>query len=220
MKILKLRRTKISAILTTVDPELPISLDVQRKSVESWLGKVSKVLVIGPVEPAPPSNGLRYLKTGAKPTINNLLATYMQSIPGSDICVLTTPNIELADPSKLLEEVDARKMEMAWACHINVDGKPTAFIMSSPVIAHLMNDLPQFTTFHHEWQNLVHNWMLRLLRHRYFDGTDFGVFKGVKREETPFVSMAELGQIIQQAQKPEPKRAAVKKVKLAGTHQI
>jgi hypothetical protein len=179
MQVLKLKRTKVSTILTTLDPALTIPLDIQQRAVANFATQAPKVIVVGPQEIAK-APGLSHVKTGPTPAINNLLATYMQRIPGAEICALISPDVLITgDLLPLLKHVDTLRLDLAWACHLNVDGAPKGFIMSSPVVAHLMNDLGATLNFTHDWRNNVHLWMNKLLRQRYFDGTQFNILTGM-----------------------------------------
>lgn len=214
LKVLQQRKLKLSTALTTVDALLATSIDDQRDAVNQWSTAFPKVLVMGPQEPKK-ADGVRHVKTKDLPPMANLLRTYMQSIPGADVCLLANPDI-LINADKLqsiLDHVISERMEMAWAAHLNIDGKPRGFIMASPVIAHLVNDLNQATTFQSNWIPLVHTWMQKMMRYRYFDGTAFDLIRPFPQSTGPFFSMAELGQVIKQVQ--TRKKGPLKRVKVA-----
>jgi hypothetical protein len=172
MNIIKLKRNRLGAVLSTIDPNLSIPLDTQRTAVANWSTKAAKVLIYGPEAPVA-NHGVRHVKTASTAPINNLLATYMQSIPGNEVCMIANPDCVVADVMPLLSHIDAQRMEMAWAGHVDFGIKPSVFFLSSPVVAHLLNDIPQGMTFKNDWQFWIHNWFQKLLRHRYFDATPF-----------------------------------------------
>ncbi len=179
MITLRLKRNKLSTGLTTLDPNLSISIDDQKEAIKNWSSVLAKVVISGPIQPEP-KDGLRYIKTGPTPPIRNLLGSYMVSMPGAEICVLAAPNLTLGgDIAGMLAHVDTMRMEMAWACHADIAGKPSAFFMSAPVIAHLMGDIPPALSFKDNWQDWVHKWMERLMRHRYFDASQFSAIQAI-----------------------------------------
>lgn len=229
MLVIKLKRTKLGTVITTLDPALDTPLEDQRRAISNYATKAPRVLVSGPEVP-PKADGVRHVKTTTLPQIKNLLGTYMQTIPGSEICLITNPNALITgDIQAILAHVDSIRLDIAWACNINAAGRPIAFILSSPVVAHLMNDLPQGMTFKHDWQAWTHGWMGRLLRQRYFDGTQFGLLTLA----APYVPHG--GQEVKaQAEKaitddilnaysipepkveaPKPKRGNIRKIKIA-----
>jgi hypothetical protein len=226
MLILKLRRIKLGSILTTLDPTLPVPIEDQRKAVANFATKAPRVFVNGPEAPAK-APGIRHQPTPPKAKISQLLGTYMQSIPGAEVVMLAAPDLLITgEVGPLLAYVDSQRMELAWGCNLNVDGKPSAFILSSQVVAHLMNDLPQGMTFEADWKTWVHEWMKRLLRQRYFDASDYGIITGFPTETPPTVdpAMVELAAQVQDLKMvyaapkepppPKPKRGNVRRVKV------
>src|SRR5688572_16836244 len=147
MLVIKLKRTRLGTVITTLDPALDIPLDEQRKAISNFASKAPRVLVCGPELP-PKADGVRHVKTTSIPQISNLLGTYMQTIPGSEVCLIANPNTLITgEIQPLLAHVDGLRLDLAWACNVNSAGRPLAFFLSSPVVAHLMNDLPQGMTF-------------------------------------------------------------------------
>jgi hypothetical protein len=160
------------------------------------------------------------MKTGHKPNLTNLLGTYMQAIPGAEVVMITNPDLLITgDIAPLLAYVDGLRMEMAWGCHLDANGKPVAFILSSQVVAHLLNDIPQSMTFADDWKGWVHAWMQRLLRHRYFDATSYAIVTPIPAQveavsvPTVFVENPEAHPV--KVSHAKPKRGNVRRVKVA-----
>jgi hypothetical protein len=176
MQVLKLKRTKVSTILSTIDPALSASLEDQNKAVQNWTTRIPKVIVIGPSAPTAKADGLSHIQTGPTPAMVNLLATYMKRIPGAEICMLAGPDVLITgEIEPLLKHVDTLRLDIAWGCNLSINGVPKAFVLSSPVVVHLMNDLNPMMNFTHDWRTVVHSWMQKLLRQRYFDGSQFNI---------------------------------------------
>lgn len=215
MKIIRTKPAKLHTVLTTFDSGLGIALETQRQALANFALQAPRVLIGGTEEPAKPHGGVRWIKGPS--TIRNLLGTYMQSIPGREVCLLTNPDLLIGDPLPLLNHVDDQRMEMAWAC--NLGNPPIAFVLSSPVVVHLMNDLPGLT-FRSDWRPWVHDWMQRLLRQRYFDGTPFKVVTPFAREEeavvpepVPRFQYPKLASTTKKSEPlPRPKRGNVRRV--------
>jgi hypothetical protein len=171
MQILRYKRPKIGTVLSTINPLLPYALEDQKNTVLSWSKLVPKVMIIGDVEPLK-SDGVRHVKV--RPTLNNLIATYAQSMPGLEGVCITNPNVEFDEEGvkQLVEYIASERMELNWGC---VSGR--TFFMSSQIAAHLVNDLPIGTGFNSEWQPWLDNWMRRLLRQRYLDVSKFNLVK-------------------------------------------
>lgn len=176
MNIIRHKRPKIGTVLSTISPAISLDLDGQKNTVLAWSKVVPKVMIIGEVEPLK-ADGVRHVK--AKATINNLLATYAQSIPGLEGVCLTNPTVEIDGDAvqDLAKYIEAERMELTWGC---VSGK--TFFMSSTVATHLLNDLPFNTTFNSDWQPWVDAWMKRLLRQRYIDVSQFKLVKSSEPE--------------------------------------
>lgn len=221
MTILKLKRTKLNSVLTTLDPTLDTPIEDQRAAIANFATKAPRVIVTGPEVPAK-ADGIRHTKTAPVPQLSHLLGVYMQTIPGAEVCLLTNPDVLITgDILPLLQYVDGLKMELAWASGLNLGGKPKAFVLSSLVAVHLMNDIPAGMTLKHDWQTWVHGWMGRLLRQRYFDGTQYDLLTAISlpkeavqliREETKedVVNVYSLTKPVG----VKPKRGNVRKVKV------
>lgn len=171
MNIIRFKRPKIGTVLTTISPFLTPDVEDQKKIILEWSKIVPRVLVIGDIEPLK-ADGVRHVK--APRTINNLIATYAQSIPGLEGVVLTNPNVVLdADGLQdLAKYVESERMELTWGTS---QGK--TFFMSSQIAAHLLNDLPSNTLFNSDWQGWLDAWLRRMLRQRYIDVSKMSLIK-------------------------------------------
>lgn len=226
MIVIKHKRNKLGSVLSTIDPALPIQLDSQHSAVANWSAKSAKLFIIGPSAPQV-ANGTRFIRTGPTPPIHNLLGTYLQSIPGSEVCMISSPDCVISDVMPLLNHIDAQKMELAWASHVDFGVTPSVFFLSSPVIAHMLNDIPRTLTFQQDWRAWVHGWFQRLLRHRYFDATSFSpvvevlppppqdpspIAPETPKEEPPTQQADELSSLTMPSKR---KKGPLKKVKVA-----
>lgn len=201
MNIIKYRRPKIGTVLSTISPNLPYSIEDQKNAVSSWSKLVPKVMIIGDLVP-PKADGVRHVNV--RPTLNNLLGTYAQSMPGLEGVCITNPNVELDEDGlkNLVDYITSQRMELNWGC---VSGR--TFFMSSQIAAHLVTDLPANIFFHNEWQPWMDNWMRRLLRNRYLDASKFNLVKLSIPEAKP-----------EQLPPPPPvvkKKSPVRKLKIA-----
>jgi len=181
MKVVKLKKPTSLVGLTTLDPALAIPMNVQQGVIEDWGKKLGKMLVIGPSAPNA-ANGLRHVPSGSLPPIQNLLRTYMLSIPGTEVLVLARPNYFLNDLQPVRDFAKVKGFEVMWGCHQSLENKPQLFVLSSPVVSHMLNELPPEVTFMHNWEDWVHSWMTRLLRQRYFDASEFKMGVQVEAE--------------------------------------
>ncbi len=169
---IKMKRDKIASGLTFSGPP---------EVIESWAKSFPRVVVYGDKEP-PKLDGVRFVPTKVRPVVKNLLGTYLYMIPGNEVLIMANPDILVGgDRLKLLAYVSSQKMELAWACHCDIDGQPRAFIMSAAVVGHLMRDIPEKMTMDDPWLKWVAEWMVRMLPpHRYFDGTEYGIVRSLE----------------------------------------
>lgn len=205
LNVIKVRKARTVTLLTTYDQSLPIPIDTQNESLVDLRPLCAKMMVIGPFEP-PKAFGLQHVKSSPIPPISNLLRTYMMSIPGVDTVVLSSPDISIVgDFQQILKTVEDEGFEASWSCHQAAN----VFIMSSPVVAYLMGDMPPELTFRDNWKPWVHNWMKNLLRQRYLDVTKLGVFSQISTT-TDTTGSTYIPEIVPEEPK---KRAVVRRVK-------
>jgi hypothetical protein len=198
MNVIKTTKPRTSTLLTAYDLSLAISIDTQKESLLNLRPKFSKTIVIGKIDPGK-YDGFVFIKSD--PFVTRTLRTYLIGIPGVDTCVLTNPDITMeGDLSSILKRVEDSGFDASWCCHQD----ERIFVMSSPVAAHLMADMPEMT-FNENWGGWVHDWMVKMLRQRYIDVSNLGVFKQINPPTTPFISLQELAQVMVNYQENEAK---------------
>lgn len=179
---LKIKKTKLATIVTAITDGLNVPTEAQLLAVNEWGNAAGRVIVHSAYKmPINPSNGVRMASTKqVNPSLGDILRAYVVQIPGDEIFAIAAPNIKFSgDQLALFEHVSKEKMERAWACYVTVDGSktPSAFILSAPVLPHILRDLPNTLSFAHEsWSVWMDQWLSKfMLKHRYFDATGFNL---------------------------------------------
>lgn len=214
---LKIRKYKLSTILTATNSLMDIPVEKQLETIGKWADSASRVILHSTEKPSF-HKGLRLNQTtDSNMTVLKLLRSYVVQIPGSEIFAIAAPNVLiLPDQQALFEHVEKQKMERSWAAYakVGLEDTPKVFIMSAPVLPYVLRDLPPTLTFAtDEWAKWVHNWMGKfMLKHRYFNAAPFGIVAPVEMPVVPAVVAeiplveAEVAQVVIQtpegAQKP------------------
>ena len=219
MKIIKTKKRKISAVLTAVS----VDADTDRKmlTIDEWRGKVPRIYVLSKAEPIQ-CDGMRWLKSDRDiPAFRALLWQYAMGIPGTDVCMITSPDVMLSgDNDTILEFVENSRMDITWASYINLDGAtvtpPTAFVLSSSIVPHMINDVPiDMTMDGADWKLWMHEWLTRgIQRNRYFDGSQYGLISKVK-ESKPEAKIGGIAAVIEAAKMLIPPSSGNKKINIA-----
>lgn len=178
----KLKRTRFHTALTSIDPGHALPVDVQKTAIDTWGDTFPFVSVVGPVEPLK-SDGVRWFRSNGPAQLRQAISVYMTSIPGNEICMFGNPVFALnGEVGGILKHIESEKIEMAWGCHINIKNAPSVFCMTTSVASHLLLDCPASLTFASSWQPYLHAWMGKMLRHRYFDATQYGLVEPILTE--------------------------------------
>ncbi len=170
---------KLGTILTSVSAHQLLSIDEQIKNIAAWDGSVARVFVHTQM-PLPSYFGIRPVASdGEKTSFREVLANYVFQIPGADTVVICNPDVLVSkDSGVIIDYAINNRMEMVWGgyCLLGTE-TPRAFVVSAPVISHLLNDIPLDMKFASgEWRSWMHNWMTKfMMRHRYFDATKFNI---------------------------------------------
>lgn len=184
MIVMRYRKPALGTAITACDSALPYSLEAQNASIASFLGNVDRVLVFGKDTPTVKGDGLRHVLTPPNPAIVQMLGNYMQTIPGNEAVLIVAPNVifDKAQSDAVMEEVAKARLDLAW-CSSVADG--LGLIMSAPVVAHLMNDIPSGLTFHNQWQAYISQWAKGIMRHRFIDTSKFSMVTPIEEVLPP-----------------------------------
>jgi len=179
---LKARKTKLSTIVTAISGDMGILVEDQMLTVNEWDASSARVIVHSAYKwPITPANGVRIAPTKHNnPLVADVLRAYIVQIPGNEIFAIAAPNVKFNGPqTDLFYHVEKEKMERAWACYCdNGESKvPVAFVLSAPVLPHILRDIPNTITFANpSWATWMDGWLSKfMLKHRYFNGNQFNV---------------------------------------------
>jgi len=179
---LKIKKTKLATIVTAISGKLSVPVEAQLLAVNGWSNAAARVIVHSAYKmPVMPNNGIRMASTKQEnPAVADILRAYVVQIPGDEIFAIAAPNISFnPDQLKLFTHVEKEKMERAWACYASTGGSktPSVFVMSAPVLPHILRDIPNTISFADEsWSVWMDNWLSKfMLKHRYFDGNQFNL---------------------------------------------
>lgn len=177
---LKIKKTKLATIITAISGGLKTPTEAQLLAVNEWGNAAGRVIIHSAYKmPVTPNNGIRVAPTRQEnPSVADIMRAYVVQIPGDEIFAIAAPNLLFnGDQLKLFAHVEKEKMERAWACFVTTPGNnaPVAFVMSAPVLPHILRDMPNTLTFANEsWAVWLDQWLSKfMLRHRYFDATSF-----------------------------------------------
>lgn len=186
MITLRMKKARIGCAITTNN--LKTDKAAQAESIRSIASVAPRTIVVG-LEKPEDLPGLRYVRGDEKYSLKNAIGSYMQEFRGYEIIVLCNPDVEFTDKvPDLLKFVDAQKVDMSWGCYVGAGNAPFMFIVSSHVLAHILNDIPDGLLFTSDWQTWLHTWMKRMLNHRYFDANPYDIANQVKpvtKQEQP-----------------------------------
>lgn len=184
---LKARKTKLSTIVTAISGDVGIPVDFQMLTVNEWDASSARVIVHSAYKwPVAPSNGVRVAPTKhSNPLVADVLRAYIVQIPGNEIFAIAAPNIRFNGPQvDLFAHVEKEKMERAWACYCSFEqnNPPKCFILSAPVLPHILRDIPNTLTFDGvAWSVWLDGWLSKfMLKHRYFNGNQFNLISPIK----------------------------------------
>lgn len=191
----KTANAKIGAAITWVNtPE-------EMARVSTWTAVAPRVYITSKLQP-PQKFGLFWnkLKPDAKPQcLDDLLRKYMLRIPGNEVCIIASPDVELGGNIKgLLEEVDSKRLHNAWAAFdkgTESPETPIAFVLTANIIAQMMIHVPMgLSLSESEWRRWLHAWLgMHTLRPRYFEATSYGIAKSsCKKEDAPVMNAYEI----------------------------
>lgn len=203
MNTIRIKRVKLSSAITTLHHLLPDAAEI----VTQWSKCVPRVNVCGDVAP-PKGDGIRHIKFTAQPTLVTVLGQYMRTVPGSELSIIAEPEFLLSRDGieKFMESIQSLRPEMGYGAYINVNGKPSAFIVSTPIIAHMIRALPTDLGFSGRWREVVHTFLSNSMRHRYQDISSFGIVQEVAKA---------LPEVVEAPPVPEKrKKGPLRKVKL------
>lgn len=177
---LKIRKVALNTILTATHPNLG-TIDHQFDVMKAWEKSAARIIIHTNEVPKISILGGRIYptKTGIT-SLSDMIRMYVVQIPGAEVFAIAAPNTKIApDQKAFFEHVEYQKMERSWAAHsgLDADGLPRAFIMSAPVLPHILRDLPEGLTLgNNSWSKWLHEWLRKfMLQHRYFDATKFNI---------------------------------------------
>jgi hypothetical protein len=203
MRIIK-KEIKLGSVITTLDPNLSLDLDIQLDSILNLSSAAPRVYVSGPLPP-PERPGVKWDKTPSSALLSRALANYMGQFGGHELCMLAEPSIFVNKEGlqKLLDYAAKEKVMLTWGAFM-----PGAFILTAQLIAYLQARIGS-ETFANDWRPIVHKWAAGELRHRYFDGNEFGATSFIPKAIDP-MKLAPIPE-----EKPAKKKSVVRKVKVA-----
>lgn len=166
-------KKNLGCILTAIDEPS----EAQTQAVVNWVPAAAMTYVLSKHE-IKNKIGLTWQKSyKPKPLLKDSLQNYMGRIRGYETIGLVSPDVTVnPDFTKLHEAVVGQRLQMAWAFRFEIDSLPKMFVVSTPLIAHMLNACPERLVFDGpEWPRWVHEWITKsTLPHRYVDGTSFG----------------------------------------------
>ena len=190
----------------------------EMERVASWVAVAPRVYISSKLQP-PQKFGLFWhkVKPDAKPLcLDDVLRQYMLRIPGTEICIIASPDVELGGDIKgLLAEVDAKRLHNAWAAFDKgpeCSETPIAFVLTANIIAQMMIHVPMgLNLSESEWRRWLHAWLGKhTLRPRYFEATKYAIAKyPPKPVENPVVNAYDIAPPPPVAKQP-PKRKRTK----------
>ena len=187
---LKARKNKLSTIVTAISENLGPLVEDQMLLVNEWDKSSARIIVHSAYKwPVSPSNGVRISPTKHKsPLVADILRAYVVQIPGNEIFAIAAPDVEFNGPQvDLFAHVEKEKMERAWGCYCSSEqgNPPKCFVISAPVLPHILRDIPNNLTFEGvAWQVWLDTWLSKfMLKHRYFNGNQFKI---IKVKNSPF----------------------------------
>lgn len=181
-KEIKLTHSKINTILTATTDRLPEPTNNQLMVTQDWCSCADRVIVHSNGKPTTiVPQGFRLNPTrSTNPTLADIFRAYLVQIPGGEVFAIAAPNVRFNPEQRdFFSFVNDNKMERAWASYLTTGGFPVpqAFVISAPILGHIMVDIPPNLTFDGEgWAVWLHDWCGKfLMKHRYFDGSSFEV---------------------------------------------
>lgn len=174
MNTIRIKRVKLSSAITNLDGRSGGAPE----NVLQWSKCVPKVNVCGETPP-PKGDGIRHIKFTAAPTIVTMLGHYMRTVPGSELAIILEPEYKLSREAidKFLDSMQSLRPDMGFGAYITIDGKPAAFVVSTPIIAHMVRALPTDLQLTGNWTEIVHAFLGNSMRHRYQDISSFGIIQ-------------------------------------------
>lgn len=150
--------------------------------ISQWGKSAARVIVSAPFRTDVNFDGLRVnITKNENIRAVDMLRGYVVQIPGNEVFAIASPDVDISpDQVPFFKHVGEQRMERAWAAYFLTNKQvPDVFIMSAPVLPHVLRDFPEAVLFSNDaWKLHLHNWLKRfMLQHRYFDGTPFGFVK-------------------------------------------
>lgn len=174
-----------------------------------------KVMYFGQ-DQAPNMDGMRFTKSDGIPSLSQVLGRYAVSIPGYETCALMDASTTF-DPhlDELFAYVKKFGLEMAWAAKASVlgDSFPKMFLMSAPVVHHIIGSIGKDIPFTTGWQAEVDAIIKKImLPHRYVDASAYlnvkEVFEVAKTAPAPILNAYDIP-LEKEKQKHGPRKNSV-----------
>lgn len=171
---MKIQKTRLNTFITAAETQE--ELDGLVKSKDG----ASRLMVFSHLKPSVNFFGLRHFPSKPNARAIDILRQYVVQIPGNEFFIVANPDVIVTeDQSGFMAYLGAERMQVSWASYVmdsSSDVAPIAFVMSAPVLPHLLRDMPEKFLFSGvEWRIWMHQWLKKfMLQHRYFDATGFG----------------------------------------------
>lgn len=185
--MIHVKRTKYSgfhtAITSTGGTKVPSEVQLASIANICSSGSFPYVNVLGPIEP-PRQNGLRYFKSNVPVPVKRALGSYLVSIPGNEVCMLSEAEFTITGkPEAIFSKAVAEKIELNWGAFVSVNGAPRCFMFTTSIASHLMMAIQDNLCFGENWQTPVHGFLQGMLRFRYFDASEFGFIAQIEHQK-------------------------------------
>ncbi len=177
---LKIRKVALNTILTATHPILGPIKD-QFDVIKGWDKSAARIIIHTNETPDIAIAGARlYMNKTNITTLADMIRGYVVQIPGAEVFAIAAPNVEISpDQKEFFAHVEYQKMERSWAAWSGKDesGLPKVFIITAPVLPHILRDLPNNLTFGtNAWARWLHDWLSKfMLQHRYIDASRFNL---------------------------------------------
>lgn len=173
-------KTNLGAIITAVDPQKPTTPQVE--TIESWRGAAGSTFIWT----ADRSGGLfgyNYLShnNSQLPLLKDALIHHFRLSRGKETIGFAAPTIAIgSDFTKLFALIDQHRLLLSWAAFMKPwpeDEVPRLFVMTAPILPHLIMDVPaNITMVGQDWLGWLNNWFSKKMqKHMYIGASSLGI---------------------------------------------
>lgn len=192
IKELKKKRTKFGAIISFVTDDEQLARVVSHTSASGF----AIAHRVGTTR----DEGYGVLVVGHKtvPKFKAVIGHYLTQIRGSEPVVFLKPDTTLVDDgARLYDFLDANRMDRAYAFYLGTPNSISAIIISSTLMEHLFQAVPDQLAIDGEWLEYVNTWLKKaLFGGRYQDGNHLVGIAVKQKESQPEASQTPADQYV------------------------